>query len=392
MDRKHDNSAMITFWKAALRLEEWVRDNGYASYDHYDIWVTKAGINAREMFKKNKYLGLLPVLALQALDILLPETRSFFAEKKISAEGLPYMVTGYFRLYEMTGDNVFLERGIKCLEWLSDNAIVAPSGTGWGFHFDWPNREFVPKWTPCVTLTAYSTAAFLKGYELTGNAAYREMAIKTADLVMNGLTHKEISSREEAVSYTLGGNMFVVNANSYAAKILYDVNVFAPDTSRTDMARKIVNYILSQQNDDGSWSYWDRGEEDNFIDGFHMAFIIENLFSAYKYTGDRVVLDAVIKGYTFYREKLMRPDHSWRHFYTYNVKTGIKYDIRSQAEGIYCSAMLSDVVPNAMEAAVKSAEWTLRNMRDKKGFFYFRAYGPVMVKAPYIRWGQGPMF
>jgi hypothetical protein len=42
--------------------------------------------------------------------------------------------------------------------------------------------------------------------------------------------------------------------------------------------------------------------------------------------------------------------------------------------------------------AVKAAEWTINNMQDRSGYFYFRRYPIITAKTPYIHWGQATMF
>ena len=37
------------------------------------------------------------------------------------------------------------------------------------------------------------------------------------------------------------------------------------------------------------------------------------------------------------------------------------------------------------------AEWTIKNMQDKKGYFYYRKFKYYINKIPYIRWSQAWM-
>jgi len=36
--------------------------------------------------------------------------------------------------------------------------------------------------------------------------------------------------------------------------------------------------------------------------------------------------------------------------------------------------------------------WTIENMQDSKGFFYYQKYKYTTCKIPYIRWAQSWMF
>jgi hypothetical protein len=42
--------------------------------------------------------------------------------------------------------------------------------------------------------------------------------------------------------------------------------------------------------------------------------------------------------------------------------------------------------------AVKVAQWTIANMQDRTGYFYYRRYSPWLVnKTPTLHWGQATM-
>ncbi|MDD5633973.1 MAG: hypothetical protein PHW46_01705 [Candidatus Omnitrophica bacterium] len=392
MKKKKDEELMNTLRESLLRFIRWLDANGYASYDHYDLWASEYGIFSRRVFAKNKLIGIPLVGSLQLVDMFFPYVRKFVAKKAISAEAMPYFAIGFFRLFELYGEEEYLRKGVRCLEWLKENSVKTASGIGWGLHFDWENKEFIPKGTACVTLTAYSQDAFLYGYKLLKDKTYLDMATGIAEFVYRDLNKKIISSDTVAVSYTPICGMFVANANSYAAKILYDAGEITGKTEYMNLGRKIVNYILSQQNKDGSWYYWDRSAKDNFIDSFHTAFILENLFNVFEKDHDPAVREAIFKGYNFYKEKFLDNSPFCRHYHVYKVPTGIKVDTRSQAEAIYCLSVLSDVIPEAREKALSIASWTIKHMQNKKGFFYFRKFRTHTVKMPYMRWAEAPMF
>jgi len=253
--------------------------------------------------------------------------------------------------------------------------------------------EFLPKGTPCVTVTAYSTEAFLEGYRLTGKGEYLEIALKTSDFVSNDLNRK-VTDSETALSYTPLDQNYVLNANSYAAKILVDTIEYRDDLGRRDLIDKICNYILAQQNSDGSWYYFDKDDvpkKRNFIDSFHTCFVLENLYAIWEWKKDERLKKAVDKGYKFFLEHFLNDDFSISYYYKYPYPTGVKVDIRCCAEAIHCLVALSEMYPESLNIAKKIAEWTINNMQDKNGYFYFRIYKTHKHKMPYIRWGQAPM-
>ena len=379
--------------KAILSLYHWLEENNYASYDHYDFLSTRFGVLSKRLFSANKLIGLPCVAFIFFLDTYFPHSRKLFARKSRSAEAIPRIAKSYFRFFQVTRDSIYLDRACTLLEWLQEHVLPTKHGIGWGLHFNWEGREFLPMGTPCVTLTAYSTEAFLEGYRLTREKAYLQNSLKTSDFVAYDLNKKD-SAFGMALSYTPLDHNYVINANSYAAKILVGTLKYYDDQKKLKLVDRITSYILSQQNLDGSWYYFDRNdvpEKKNFIDSFHTCFVLENLFLIWSWNNDKRLKRSIDRGYRFFINKFITSEFSVRYYYSYPYPTGIKVDIRCCAEAIHCLVFLSEIYPEALETAVKIAEWTISNMQDKEGYFYFRIYPTHKHKMPYIRWGQAPM-
>ena len=52
---------------------------------------------------------------------------------------------------------------------------------------------------------------------------------------------------------------------------------------------------------------------------------------------------------------------------------------------------LRDSDARALPTAERVAAWTIENMRDSEGFFYYQLREGETVKTPFIRWGQAWM-
>jgi len=392
--RFHSNNVKNSVESHSYSLLRWIEQNNYSSFDHYDYWSSKLGVLGKRLFLKNKLLGSFLVAPIYLLDTYWPASRRFFAKQSRSAEAVPRIASGYFRLYQITQNSEYIRKGCELLNWLKENASKTEHGIGWGLHFDWKANEFVPKTTPCVTLTAYSTQAFIEGYRLTGRKDYLEIALKTGDFVFYDLNRKQ-AGQQTSLSYTPLDHNYVINANSYAAKILVETVSIDNNSEKADLIKKVVNYIIAQQNADGSWYYSDKNnilQKWNFIDSFHTCFVLQNLFSIWKWNRDEQLMKSIRRGYKFFTDNFVTEEFSVRYYYCYPIPTGIITDIRGCAETIYCCAFLSEIFPEALDLSVKVTEWTINNMKDKDGFYYFRIYKTHKHKFPYIRWGQAPMF
>ena len=67
-------------------------------------------------------------------------------------------------------------------------------------------------------------------------------------------------------------------------------------------------------------------------------------------------------------------------------------DIQCASQAIDTLVTFSDVDPTAVHLALKVALWTIANMQDRSGYFYYRVLPLKKVKIPMIHWGQATMF
>ena len=66
-------------------------------------------------------------------------------------------------------------------------------------------------------------------------------------------------------------------------------------------------------------------------------------------------------------------------------------DIHAPAQLVVTLSKLS-VFQNNKQLVDKVLSWTIENMQDSKGFFYYQKYKYTTCKIPYIRWAQSWMF
>jgi hypothetical protein len=71
------------------------------------------------------------------------------------------------------------------------------------------------------------------------------------------------------------------------------------------------------------------------------------------------------------------------------------YPIDSQcaSQGIDTLANFADVDKESLKLAQKVANWTIENMQDSKGFFYYRQYPfGIKAKAPMLHWAEATTY
>jgi hypothetical protein len=78
------------------------------------------------------------------------------------------------------------------------------------------------------------------------------------------------------------------------------------------------------------------------------------------------------------------------------IQQGInrRYPVDSQcaAQATDTLAGLSDEDPSCLELAIKVAQWTIENMQDRDGHFYYRQYPLITAKAPMLHRAQATTY
>jgi hypothetical protein len=164
--------------------------------------------------------------------------------------------------------------------------------------------------------------------------------------------------------------------------------VFVPRTALLKRAGQALRYTLDGQHSNGAWPY--RGPPDHspgVIDHYHTGFVLRALESIYRIEPGPEILDALRKGGEYYREYLFAdgriPRRTDRKVYP--------IDIHSCSEAILCCTILGERFPRFSSLADVVLEWTVNEMQDPGGFFYYRKYPLYTSRAAFLRWGQAWM-
>lgn len=364
-----------------------LKANDFRSWDHYDFWGSKTGIFLRE----NKSITTMPVIgAAYLLDVVFPMLFRRNVDQEISMETLVYVMRA-MRVYKWaTGDDMYENDRARLLKHMIAHLGTSPHGKGVGHQFDWYTTALIPKYTPCVTLSSY-----LVDYLLEEDPdRYADILMQIGCFVYHDLNLAENPDGSRKVAYTPLDNRWVINANSYAARIMMRLGAHFARDEYTALSEKLFLYVLNRQEDDGSWFYFEKGsvpEKENFIDCFHTAFILENLMGAVETSPLPHMAAALDRGLEYFAKTFARPDGAVNHFSKSHLPLKIRADIRSSAEAIACLAMASRRNPEYRETATKIHRAVMQTMHDGAGGFYFRDYGFHLSRMNYVRWGAAPM-
>lgn len=266
--------------------------------------------------------------------------------------------------------------------------LISPgySGACWGYNFDWQNRVFFqPKGTPTVVATSFIANAFFEAFEATGNQQYLDVALNSIDFVLNDLNRTKVKDGF-IFSYSPLDNSIVYNATLLGARLLARGYYYTKNEKLKNLAKQAVLPIINRQNTDGSWIYGE-AKTQNWIDSFHTGYNLECLFDYSLYTNDDQFLSAFEKGLEFYLSNFFLSDGTPKYYHNkiYPI------DIHAPAQFIVTLVRTNRLIEHR-ELADKVLEWTINNMQDKKGFFYYQLKPCFSSKIPYMRWAQAWMF
>lgn len=308
------------------------------SYDPYDLWSTNVGVKVRESFYRGDLLGKLGAVTVASIDWLFPETSRQLtgASKRIYPISLAHWILAKADISE--------DEGAEYLKLLIDTSAVHTSDSvAWGLGFPWMSKNgLYDERTPFITHTPYSMEALLHLAKHCPGIAEQahELFLKTRTF-LDSLEIMAESDTTLALSYApIYEPRIVVNANSYAAfayALHHEVGLAAgTDVSDINLRlRKLVHWVLSQQQADGSWLYYADDQPGNFIDCFHTCFVLKNLIKVAQHFVDadkEAIQKAVDLGHTYLRNHFVNDTGLMNRFTVRDIKDPYVFDLYDQAE------------------------------------------------------------
>jgi hypothetical protein len=271
------------------------------------------------------------------------------------------------------------------------------SGAAWGYNFDWQSRNFfASRGTPMIVPTAFAVRALLDAYETFGDPKFLETARSACQFILMDLRRTvdstDPSGGEVCFSYSPIDNTRIFNASLFAAETLAGVAAVAGETEfseiANDLALRAARYVVGKQSADGSWNYG-AGKSQGWIDNFHTAYVLLSLSRIMKcMPGSRKeLMPALELGYRFWRTAFFLAD-GWPKYYH---DTLYPTDAHAAATAIVTLIELHELDRQALPLAQTVATWTIRNLRDSQGFFYYQGRRFYTMRTPFMRWTQAWM-
>ncbi|MBZ5581653.1 MAG: hypothetical protein LAQ30_05500 [Acidobacteriia bacterium] len=382
--------ALLTFapdtkgriYESIHRLSEWLEANHYCGYDPFD------GLSARLLRPFTFNSALLRTVLQQGVRRLPINVRPIVGvARSRSTKGMGFLARGFLRLYDATGDRAWQDKAACALQWLVDNRSEGYTGASWGNHFDYQSRvSYVPKGVPSVVWTSLIGHAFLDAYDQLGAERYLRIAVDACQHIVHDLTAFP-EGDSVCIGYFPRQNVQVHNANVLAAGLLARTYARTRMENYRILAEKAIRYTAHHQRADCSWYY---GEAANlhWVDNFHTAYVLDSLKYYTAGAGDDQFAATLLRGYNHWKSTFFLADGTPRY---YSFKT-LPLDIQCSAQAIDTLVFFRDQDSEALQTALRVADWTITHMQDRTGYFYYRRYSRLLInRTPTLHWGQATM-
>lgn len=375
------------------KLKVFCEKEGYKGYDPYDGLNSKL-FQSLPLIRSSRLCRLVWTQLFKRLPLNL---RPLVGIKKgYNAKGLALFLSSYCALYtldikvlktlELTHSDI--KETIKSLaDQLIELKTEGYSGACWGYNFDWQARAFFqPKGRPTVVASTFIAYALLDAYDISFHEPYKKIAISVKDFILKDLNRTYDGKGNFAFSYSPLDSRQVFNASLLGSRLLSRIFFYTGDKSLLVESKKSVQYCVDHQRLDGSWTYG-RLPYHQWVDNFHTGYNLECISEYQKYSRDYSYSENIERGLEYYL-KTFFTDKGISKYYS-NKKYPI--DIHSPAQLVVTLSRLGKIRENN-EMLNKVLEWTISNMQDPKGFFYFQKKRHISSKIAYMRWAQAWMF
>lgn len=276
------------------------------------------------------------------------------------------------------------------LDQLISLRIDTAHGVAWGYNFDWQSRVFfAPRGRPTIVPTAFAARALIEAADVFADDTYLVLARRVCDFIGRELPRSVDTETEVCFSYTPDTSTRIFNASLLAAETLARVSGRNESSVDAGLAVKAARYVVNQQHENGAWSY---GADPNqsWIDNFHTAYLLSSLkriIDSCAEAQSSEFRSALQRGYEYWRKSFFLADGRAKYYHD----TLYPVDTHAAAAAIVSLLDLIELDREALSLAARIATWTIQNLRDRQGFFYYQRRRFYSVRKPFMRWTQAWM-
>ena len=377
-------------------LKEYCENEGFKGWDPYDGLNSKV-FQALPFLKKSAICRLVVIQGFKRCPVNL--RRLALVPKEYNAKGIGLFLSGYCNLYNAVKANPKLAESLgspdslksrinELAELLISLQSKGYSGACWGYNFDWQARRLFlfPKFTPTVVASNFCATALMEAYEITREKRFLEIALSAAHFVINDLHRTEYKDGFLFSYSPLQGNDTVFNASLLGSRLLSFCYKYTGNEEYCELAEQSIKACCSGQKPNGAWVYGMLPVQ-SWVDSFHTGYNLDALIAYQELTGDNKYRKYIEKGFEYYIQNFFKANGMPKY-----------YDNRTYPIDIHCPGQLLVTlarlhkIEEYKEIAEKVIDWTIRNMQDRKGYFYYQLKPGISSKISYMRWSNAFIF
>ena len=374
------------------RFVSWLESFGENSFDHQSFYAGPIGGRAKSLYYRHQLLGTAAVAPMIFAEAFVPSARRLFHYPIRFPIADAHYAMGFALLFRATKDEAYLHKAIHFLEELKKSRSPGFTEYCWGYPFDWVTRNgIIKRQTPLITSTPYAYEAFLQVYELDGSDEWKDIMASSARHAFSDIKDFPVSENASSCSYTPFDAGGVINAAAYRSFLLTNASKAFCKEEYWLTAERNLNFVLDNQNPDGSWFYAVDGVRD-FVDHYHTCFVMKALAKIHALTGHAATFKALDKGVRYYLNNLFDANGLPKPFSRRPRVTVYKHELYDLAECINLCLLLRDRFPILKKTLENAITHVLQAWVKSDGSFRSRKLYIGWDNVAMHRWGQSQMF
>lgn len=370
-----------------FKLDNWIINHGVSGWDIYD------GLNSRLTQKlKNDILkiGFIQFNKYSPINF----RNCLKIERGVDLKGLAIISYAKILLYNITQNKLYLNQYYEINDYLFQKSLISKVGYhSWSSHY-FPYTTLggsnIYNEIADIIITSRMLIQIVGGYKSVKSPYFMENSINISKFLIEKLYVINDDGGYFKYYDNRNNDVIVYNASAHALEALSELLSIYPSQEILTILQSTADYLLNNQKDDGSWNYsYDpiTKKIDRQLD-FHQGYMLDGLLAFLPYAHNKeAIYNAIIDGAGFYKNKLFRKDG--RSFFRYPISYPI--DIHNQAQGIITFSKLGAINNEYAQFAKTILDWTIENMQDPTGYYYYQKWPFITNKIPYMRWSEAWM-
>jgi hypothetical protein len=373
---------------------DWLDGYGEVSYDHQSFFASPLGRSAKALYYRKPLLGTLAVSPMIFCEALLPSARRLFWKPQRFPIADAHYAMGFALLSRVYGDEKYYRKAVHFLEVLEQTRCPNYDDYCWGYPFSWETRYGTfTMGTPLITTLPYVYEAYSAVYAIDSNPRWFRIMQSIAKHAAVAYRDMETGPDAASCGYTPSPKdpCGVINASAYRAFLLTKAAIELSEPRYLEVAKRNLNFVLSSQNENGSWYYAIDGIRD-FIDHFHTCFVLKALIKIDDLTGNQQNRSAIERGVGYFVKHLVDANGLPLPFSKRPRMTVYKREMYDYAECINLGTLLLGQFDELDKIVSGVAEDVFVRWQRPNGAFRARELLIGWDNVPMHRWAESQMF